>query len=212
MTYHWIFDFDGTLVDSKKAIKKCYLKVVSEIAPERINVAQSISIGPTLEETSQEILGKHKLHLLSKFTKAFTKEYDQKTILETLAYPNSTKVLKKLYANGHKISIATNKRTIPTLKLIHHYGWDDFFDCIACIDEDPKINNKSQLVAKMLTKYNQYRNAFFVGDTLNDGISANQNNLLFIKANYGYGHIENWNGIKIFSEINDIQELMDIYI
>ena len=33
MGKYWIFDFDGTLVDSEKPIKKCYEKVAKEIVP-----------------------------------------------------------------------------------------------------------------------------------------------------------------------------------
>ena len=210
MNKYWIFDFDGTLVDSKKAIKKCYEIVTNKLVPERLNEVQNVIIGPTLEETGIEILGENQLHLLPKFKKAFIEEYDKNIIFETLAFANSDMVLKKLFSSGDKISIATNKRSIPTQKLIKHFGWDIYIDWIACIDEDPKIKNKSQLIAKMLVNHSEYKNAFFVGDTMNDGLSANQNNLLFIRAKYGYGNIENWNDIKIFSEINNIKELMEM--
>ena len=59
----WIFDFDGTLVDSEVAIKHCYLKVTEKLLPERINFVKNILIGPTLEETTQIILTNKNLHL-----------------------------------------------------------------------------------------------------------------------------------------------------
>ena len=42
----WLFDFDGTLVDSEPAIKKCYVKVTEKLAPSRVNFAKNILIGP----------------------------------------------------------------------------------------------------------------------------------------------------------------------
>ena len=55
MPKYWIFDFDGTLVDSKKPIKKCYEKVTQSIAPLRLEIAKKILIGPTLQETTKLI-------------------------------------------------------------------------------------------------------------------------------------------------------------
>ena len=39
----WIFDFDGTLVDSEVAIRKCYLQVTAELIPERLDYVKNIN-------------------------------------------------------------------------------------------------------------------------------------------------------------------------
>ena len=67
----WMFDFDGTLVDSESAIRKCYVSVTSKLAPSRVSRAQTILIGPTLDESSREILGDSHLSLLDEFKKTF---------------------------------------------------------------------------------------------------------------------------------------------
>ena len=51
----WIFDFDGTLVDSEKHVRETFLKITKEIAPERTEIAAKVLIGPPLEETAKEI-------------------------------------------------------------------------------------------------------------------------------------------------------------
>ena len=68
------------------------------------------------------------------------------------------------------------------------------------------------MIKDLLLKDHNFQKAFFVGDTLSDGISAMKNNLRFIKANYGYGHNEDWGNIEIFAEINDIYELGELHI
>ena len=55
MGKYWIFDFDGTLVDSEKIIKKCYEKITGTLAPSRLKIAEEILIGPTLQETKRII-------------------------------------------------------------------------------------------------------------------------------------------------------------
>jgi phosphoglycolate phosphatase len=52
-----IFDFDGTLVDSEKAIYECFKSITKRIAPERERYAKNILIGPPLRDTASEILG-----------------------------------------------------------------------------------------------------------------------------------------------------------
>ena len=51
----WIFDFDGTLVDSEKYIRETFIKITKEIAPEREDFAVKVVIGPPLNETAKEI-------------------------------------------------------------------------------------------------------------------------------------------------------------
>ena len=210
MPKYWIFDFDGTLIDSEPAIKECYIKVTKAIAPSRINIAQDIQIGPTLNDTSIEILGEEFIYLLPKFKDSFVKEYDDKIILETLIYPNTDIVLKKLYERGDKMAIATNKRSAPTKKLIGHYGWSKYFDWVACRDVFPQHKNKSEMLMELLADNKSFCEAYFVGDTDNDGITANNNNLKFIRATYGYGEEGDWRKVEIYRDITKIEQILEL--
>ena len=204
----WIFDFDGTLVDSAVAIKHCYLKVTEKLLPERINFVENILIGPTLEETAQSILTNKNLHLKDLFIKEFQSQYDGEIVLETPIYLNVSDVLQKLKNNGDSLSVLTNKRAIPTHKLIKHYKWDNFFDWVACMDEYPDLKNKSELLKKQDIPKKKYSKILLVGDTLNDGITAEKNEIDFIKVNYGYGREQDWQGINIFKSIDKFDELL----
>ena len=204
----WIFDFDGTLVDSAVAIKHCYLKVTEKLLPERINFVENILIGPTLEETAQSILTNKNLHLKDLFIKEFQFQYDSEIVLETPIYLNVSDVLQKLKNNGDSLSVLTNKRAIPTHKLIKHYKWDNFFDWVACMDEYPDLKNKSELLKKQDIPKKNYSKILLVGDTLNDGITAEKNEIDFIKVNYGYGREQDWQGINIFKSIDKFDELL----
>ena len=204
----WIFDFDGTLVDSAVAIKHCYLKVTEKLLPERINFVENILIGPTLEETAQSILTNKNLHLKDLFIKEFQSQYDGEIVLETPIYLNVSDVLQKLKNNGDSLSVLTNKRAIPTHKLIKHYKWDNFFDWVACMDEYPDLKNKSELLKNQDILKKNYSKILLVGDTLNDGITAEKNEIDFIKVNYGYGREQDWQGINIFKSIDKFDELL----
>ena len=204
----WIFDFDGTLVDSEVAIKHCYFKVTEKLLPERINFVKNILIGPTLEDTARTILTNKNLHLKNEFMKEFQSQYDSEMVLETPIYPNVSEVLGNLKSNGDSLSVLTNKRAIPTHKLINHYKWNDLFDWVACMDEYPDLKNKSELLKNQDILKKNYSKILLVGDTVNDGITAEKNEINFVKVNYGYGQKQDWQRINIFKSIDNFQELL----
>lgn len=206
----WIFDFDGTLVDSEKTIKSCYQKVSQDLIPERCNFIKNMVIGATLDESSKIILTNDNIHLLDEFKNRFQMLYDEKIILETQPYPNVHSTLIQLHSQGDHLCIVTNKRSYPTHKLINYYKWDLLFDWVCCMDEYPEVKNKSDLLSIKNINLNNYEKTFFVGDTLSDGEAANFHNILFIKANYGYGGNQKWKKIAVNKTINNFEEILSI--
>lgn len=208
MTRLWLFDFDGTLVDSEKVIKSCYLRVGQELAPERFSFIEAMEIGPTLDESSRMILTDKNLHLLDEFKKRFQQLYDDKLVFETPQFPNVDKTLKQLKAQGDHLCIVTNKRSIPTNKLINYYAWDNYFLYVACIDDFQNIKHKSEMINLMKINYSNYDDIYFVGDTFGDGIAANSLKIPFILANYGYGNNQDWGQIVVYKKIEQINEIL----
>ena len=72
-TKNWIFDFDGTLVDSEMAIYQCFQIITNHLAPERKDFAKNILIGPPLRDTASEILGPDHQDQLDEFVNKFIK-------------------------------------------------------------------------------------------------------------------------------------------
>ena len=122
-----IFDFDGTLVDSEKAIYECFQNITRQIAPERVNYAKNLLIGPPLRDTASEILGPENQDLLDEFVQSFIKMHDEQVIRYTQPYPDVIQALEKLYTKNIPMAVATNKRLAPTQKLINHFGWNEYF-------------------------------------------------------------------------------------
>ena len=211
MSRLWIFDFDGTLVDSEPGIKKCYLNVTEKLAPSRVSFAENILIGPTLLETASLILDNKNKELVTKFIELFTQEYDQKILLQTKPYKYATEVLSYLKNKNDEIVIATNKRGNPTRKLINFFGWDHFFNWIGCIDDFKNYKNKSDLVKNEIINKREYEEIYFVGDTVNDGITANENNIPFIFAKFGYGKKQDWSKIEITRTISSLKDIKKNY-
>ena len=210
MTQAFIFDFDGTLVDSEQAIYQCFQSITRRLAPNRVEYAKNILIGPPLRDTASEILGPDHQDSLDEFVQLFIEMHDEQVIHHTQPYPDVIQVLKQLHTQNIPMAVATNKRLVPTQKLMDHFGWNDYFQFIECIDSQPKIRNKDAMIQDIVNQNESFRGSYFVGDTINDGLSANLNQLPFIKACYGYGQNQDWSKVEIYKEINSFIEVQKI--
>ena len=205
-----IFDFDGTLVDSEKAIYECFQKITKRIVPERERYAKNILIGPPLRDTASEILGPENQDLLDEFVQLFIEMHDEQVIRHTHPYSDVIQVLKQLHSKNIPMAIATNKRLAPTKKLICHFGWNDYFSFIECSDSKPEMRNKDAMIQDIINQNESFHGSYFIGDTVNDGLSANLNQLPFIKASYGYGRDQDWSKVTIHQEIHQFIEILEL--
>ena len=210
MSKAWIFDFDGTLVHSETAITQCFQRITQKLAPHRLDVAKNVLIGPPLRQTVAEILGDPEHPLIDEFVSAFIEMHDDDVLNHTTPYPSAHETLTHLYNQGQKMAIATNKRLAPTIKILEHLHWEQFFTSVECSDSEAVIRDKLQMIKTIVEKDVSFKNAYFVGDTVGDGLSANSSKLTFIKASYGYGRTEDWGIIKIFKSIDALHELLVI--
>ena len=205
-----IFDFDGTLVDSEKTIYECFQSITKTLAPERIHYAKNVLIGPPLRDTASEILGPEHQSSLDKFVQLFIKMHDEQVIQHTHPYYNVADVLQTLHTKNILMAVATNKRFAPTQKLIHHFGWNDYFSPIECSDSQSEIRNKDAMIQDIINQNPLFHGGYFVGDTVNDGLSANLNQLPFIKACYGYGRYQDWSKVTAFQKIHQFNEILKL--
>ena len=205
----FIFDFDGTLVDSEITIYHCFQTITNYIAPERIDYAKNILIGPPLRDTASEILGPNYQDQLDEFVNLFIEMHDEHAIKNTQPYPNVIETLNKLSSRGISMAVATNKRHAPTINLINHFNWQQYFTSIECSDGQSQVRNKDKMIKEIL-KNNNFNKAFFVGDTVNDGVSANLNQLPFILAHYGYGRDQDWSKVNVKKSIQKFTEILKL--
>ena len=214
MSTIWIFDFDGTLVDSAVAIRRCFTKATKELAPDRLLWCEKVLIGPPLPQTAAQILGTEDTDLVQQFIERFKTAYDGGEVLRTPTYPQAGELLETLHARGDTLTIATNKRGKPTRLLIEHLGWSPYFKTIACIDDliDPN-QGKVQLVKNLMNDLTvNSSECVFVGDTASDGKVALHHQIPFIFANYGYGKEDDWSSVKIHQTIHQPIELLKIHV
>jgi phosphoglycolate phosphatase len=188
---HIIFDLDGTLIDSAPAILASFRAAFAAagLAPARAIEAEII--GPPLRETLALISGSQDPELLADLAARFAAIYDTTGLLATRAYAGVDAMLRELAGARLALSIATNKRILPTRKILEHLGWSALFRHVYALDLfEPRLPDKAAMLGRLLADQGIARlQAIYVGDREEDGLAAQGNELPFLAATWGYGSL-----------------------
>ncbi|MBF8673909.1 HAD family hydrolase [Pseudomonas fulva] len=190
MKQHLLFDFDGTLVDSAPAILACFSRVLDAHDLQAVCAVDDSLIGPPLRQTLATLSGSSDVQLLDAMSATFKTLYDQQACLETVAYAGCQAVLRQLRAQGVRLYIATNKRHLPTGRILAALGWEDLFDLVYASDSHPgRYQDKTGMIAALLEDAGVApQDAIYIGDTAADGRAAAANGVQFWPVSWGYGH------------------------
>ena len=184
------FDLDGTLIDSAQSIldalaHACHECEVIPACPLTKNL-----IGPPLSQIAALLTGKENIAAQKNIIQAFKAVYDAHFCTQVETFPGVELLLRHLY-DTYNLYIATNKRKIPTERIISSLGWKRFFTGIYSPDsiEPPAVSKKS-LLSRLLTMHSLHAySCIYIGDTLDDKNAAEENAVQCLLVNYGYGNI-----------------------
>jgi phosphoglycolate phosphatase len=183
-----IFDLDGTLVDSSPGILAAYASAFAScgLTPKVPLTAQVI--GPPLRATLSQLSHSVNPDQLDRLTAGFKMFYDSAGCLETRPFAGVNKMLNELRDGGVPMHIATNKRALPTNRIVDHLGWQHMFESVYALDSVvPPAQNKSMLLSRLIVDAALDRSqTIYVGDRYEDGEAATQNAVTFIWVAWGF--------------------------
>ena len=187
-----LFDLDGTLIDSSTSILAGFGSAFHE---EGIALTRPLSpeiIGPPLKETLAILAGKTDPVLIDRLADRFKHHYDGEGYKKTTVFDGVEAMLSALQEHAIPLAIATNKRLVPTRKIIQHLGWQHFFLELFALDSwTPPASNKAAMIGRALgTLELDCRQTLYVGDRREDGEAAGANQMPFALAEWGYGAVE----------------------
>ena len=184
-----LVDLDGTLIDSSPGILASFGRVLAAHGLAPVVPLEPSLIGPPLAVTLRQVSGTHDEALLARLVEAFKADYDTAGYLGTEVFPGVAAGLAQLAAAGARLFIVTNKRMLPTRRILEALGLAQFFAGIHTRDEtEPPAASKAAVTKRILAHYGIDRGrACFVGDSDEDAAAAHENGLCFIHAAYGYG-------------------------
>jgi len=203
-----IFDLDGTLVDSSESVLESIERAFSICSIQLLKPLNSELIGPPLIEILKTLSGESDKTILNLLAEKFKESYDNSGFKKTAVFSGINEMLNELNDSGFKLYIATNKRNIPTKKIINFLGWDGLFKEIYSLDSfSPAAVTKTEILAKIINFHSLLKkNVIYIGDLEDDKISAQANNIEYIMVNWGYENKE------IFKDTIDISSPKELSI
>ena len=209
-----LFDYDGTLVDSAQmiidgtveAFNRCGL---ASPQPEEIKAG----IGQKLDIAIKSYLPLQHKGTLDEVIRHYRQWYLEKDLegkqFEPL-FENIKSVLRKLYQDGWRLGIATNKSLRGLTRGLLHHEIEKFFSIIMTTDNFIPKPNEAMAMHALKTLKIKNSEAFVLGDTIYDIRMGKNAKINTIGVTWGYNTKEELHQADADHIINNPNELVKI--
>ena len=182
----FIFDMDGTLVNSSLTIANAINHVRSNLGLDpmdqeqilrlvndhTINPAETFYQAPAFESRHEKW-----------FSEYYTKNHERELVL----YDGIEELLLNLKDRGHRLAVATNAYRGSTIESLTHLNVFELFDGIACYDDVPQGKPHPDMLYKLLDELeHQSHEALFIGDGPRDELASRRARIDYIMVDWGF--------------------------
>lgn len=205
-----IFDLDGTLIDSKNIIIKCYeelFKAHDDIKnfdeQKRVEV-----LGPALKEIFPKYFPNENVdELVKEYTTYFVK-YQEEYVK---AMPHAKEVLSKLQEDGYDIGIVTTRDTVSSKDCLKIAGLDSYIKDIVGLNDVTKLKPDIEAYDLLINR-NKFNKAdlIVIGDSVADIMGGQNYGAYTVALLSETGKKESIVASKPNALISDLNELLTI--
>jgi phosphoglycolate phosphatase len=208
---NFLFDLDGTLVDSQRGIVEAAAQAVAAVLPGRPIPDLRPFIGPPIREIFRRSLGIDDPVLLARLTARYRSAYDEEGYKFATLYDGVGAVLRTLADRRLSCCIVTNKPIVPTERMLVHLGIRAFFSDVAAPDsEQPHFDSKAQMVRALLERAGLLReDSVLIGDSEDDAQAAFETGISFMAVAYGYGSATQGSRYPCIAKIVHISQILN---
>lgn len=189
MFEYFLFDFDGTLMDTSPGVYNSFDRVVDHY---NLGIDRSVyrrMIGPPLRESFANILGLPENEIVNAMAK-YREYYSVTGMYEADFYPGVLDAIRKLRSMGKKIFVATSKPEIYARSILEKKGVMDLFDFVGGSDIEEKGRVEKVDVVKYVLESNQIDDlskCLMIGDRFYDVKGAHLAGIKCAGILWGFG-------------------------
>ena len=187
----FIFDWDGTLLDSadrivmvmQRAAGDCGHVVLTQTAIKNI-------IGLGLPEALLALYPDLPDAERARLQAAYSRRFVESEEVPCEFFPGVRETLEQLRADGHRLAVATGKSRRGLTRVLAGLGMSDYFDATRCADETrskPHPQMLHELLAELAVPVSR---AVMVGDTEYDMAMAREAGMPRVAVDYGAHAVE----------------------
>jgi phosphoglycolate phosphatase len=210
-----IFDYDGTLFDTRPAIIHCIERTFAlsgRPIPPMAAILRTVASGITLQDTF--------LHLdqalqqdpaaLQDRVKIYRTIYQDEEAALLKPFSGAAEVLRELHTGGTTCIVVSNKGGAAIRRSLEGAALNPFVDLVLADEAGlPKKPDPALITDHVLPRYSglQSRQILMVGDTATDILFARASGMPCCWASYGYGDVERCRALDPEHEISSLEEL-----
>ncbi len=185
MIKYIIFDFDGTLADSKEAFLRAWNKLSEKYKYEKLKVEDyELMRGLSIKERSKHV--NFPMHKLPLFMPEFLKVY-RESITEITLFDGMKELLRDLEKSGYRAAIISSNAEKNIREFLLHNGLDNITEVLC----SSRIFGKDKIINKFLKKHNlQQAEVIYVGDECRDIVACKKAGVKVIWVGWGYDAAE----------------------
>lgn len=206
----FIFDWDGTLLDSTaKIVRAMQAAIAQHSLPARTDEEAKGIIGLGLPEAIRSLYPDISPSLLDELRESYSQYFIDSDQVPCSFYPRVTSVLAELRVRGHTLAVATGKSRRGLNRVLANLDMHNYFDASRCADETaskPQPLMLRELLQEVACDVSQ---AVMVGDTEFDLEMASNIGMRSIAVRYGAHGEERLLRHKPVLMMNCFSELLD---
>ncbi|MDR3290453.1 MAG: HAD family hydrolase [Rickettsiales bacterium] len=212
----YIFDFDGTIADTKTIVKRGiieYSKNNSLPTPNVDLVCYGYS-NPDLYDFGWNVEKDKQREIMDKAFIFITNKIKNMEYVPNL-FDKTKETIEKLYNDGNTLAICTSREKNSTMQILKHYDLEKYFTTFKTRD-DVKLRNKNpkpapDLILEILEELNfDKNNSYIIGDTDADIDGGKNAGIKTIGVSWGYYTKEDMEKTKPGHIIDSFEELIGI--
>ena len=206
----YLFDFDYTLADSSRGIVTCFRRVLDRhgyTSPTDNDIKRTI--GKTLEDSFSLLTGVTDAVRLAGFKQEYVKEADVYMTANTVLFPETEGVLRRLKAGGARLGIISTKFRFRIRELLEAKGLDDVFDLIVGGEDVVAAKPSPEGVLMALERLQVRREeVLYIGDSVIDAETARAAGVSFGGVTHGMTTAEELSAYPHRQIMANLEELL----
>lgn len=206
----FIFDLDGTLVDSLSGITASIRHAVRGHGDEVSHAQVRELIGPPVRQVLKGIVGDIPAADMDRIERDFRTAYDSAGWRQAELYPAALTVLQSLYDEAFQLFVFTNKPNRAAKAILGELGIDHLFR--ATVSKDSRVPgyvSKTEMLQTLMHDHGLVEtDCIVIGDSQEDFHAARHMRTQFIFASYGYGKLDRTGRDQDVRSIEGLGELL----
>jgi phosphoglycolate phosphatase len=206
----YIFDWDGTIVDSASRIVNCLRQAAAEVGlPPRDDAQLADVIGLGLPEALHRLYPQASAGEREALRERYSRRYVEADQQPSPLFPTVRETLHALKNEGHWLAVATGKSRRGLERVMGGTGLADLFDTSRCADETSSKPDP-QMIEEILVELDvPATRAVMIGDSEYDMSMAMNAGILRIAVSYGVHSPERLFQYQPALCLNRMSELLD---